>query len=84
MLQIGQYVTQRQEQEKNRFIEYATLLNGLAQQLIAGLNLKRPKIITPKELYPNLFDTQKVQEKIPEKHKQKLIADAWRGFLGRR
>ncbi|MCY1715227.1 hypothetical protein [Caproiciproducens galactitolivorans] len=83
--QIGEYVTARQEQEKQNFMQSARLLDNAAMKIIAGRNLAHPKIISLHDFYPTLFeskDQSEPPENMTQDRKNRIITDKWKAFLG--
>lgn len=86
MKEIGEYVTARQEQEKQNFMKSARLLDNAALKIILGVNITKPKIITLHELYPGMFDQDQrpaPPANMTQERKDRIIAAKWRAFLGK-
>lgn len=85
--EIGGYIEARQEQEqaekKAEFKDSAILLNGFFIQLRAYFVAKDSRVLTPRDLYPNLFEKKKpTPVNISPERKQKIITNTWKAFLG--
>lgn len=81
--EVCEFIEVCRNKEEDDFKTKAQLLDGLSQQLISGLNLMKPKLITLKELYPKLFaEEKKPDSDISPERKEKIAVDVWKSFLG--
>ena len=89
--EIGGYIEARQEREQAekkaeeeiKFMDSATLLNGFFIQLRAYFVAKDSRVLTPRDLYPNLFKEKKASPPadISPERKQRIITNTWKAFL---
>lgn len=85
--EIGAYLEARQEREqaekKAEFMDSAALLNGLFTQLRAYFITKDSRVLTPRDLYPSLFEEKpSAPVDISPERKQEIITNTWKAFLG--
>lgn len=76
--EVGQYVTAVQARREAEFKERAILLDGLFRQW-AATQAKHPRVLGPRQLYPDLF--RETRPQAPAARAQ-LAAQRWRQFLG--
>lgn len=78
--EVLEYIKVFRDQEQEEFKVQATLLDGLSQQLISGLNMAKPKYLPLSKIHPEYFG--KPKQNIPPERKEKAIANTWKTFLG--
>lgn len=77
--EVGQYCECFVQKEKESFKQQAFMQYQIAEKLIAGLNMTKPKHIPFDKLFPQLIEEPKP---LSEEEKKEQQVKIWLAFLG--